>query len=95
MNFAGGQFSDTTKPGIQEIITRIEGKLSPEGLVDRCLELVGPIEVEERTRSALVRHASKLGDIELDTDQVQQQENVDRIGKILQLIVASREYQFA
>ena len=95
VNFAVGQFSDTTKPGIQEIITRIEGKLSPEGLVDRCLELVGPIEVEERTRSALVRHASKLGDIELDTDQVQQQENVDRIGKILQLIVASREYQFA
>ncbi|MCH7802352.1 MAG: DUF1800 family protein, partial [Chloroflexi bacterium] len=94
VNFAVNQFSDTSKPGIQDILSRLEGKLSPQELVERCLELVGPMEVGETTQAALIRHASKIGEIDLDSDEARQ-EHADQIGTILQLIVASREYQFA
>ena len=94
VNFAVNQFSDTTKPGIQDILSRLEGKLSPSELVERCLELVGPLEVGETTQAALIRHANNIGEIDLDSDDARK-EHADQIGRILQLIVASREYQFA
>jgi uncharacterized protein (DUF1800 family) len=94
VNFAVNQFSDISKPGIQDILSRLEGKLSPENLVDRCLELVGPFEIGEATRSALTRHANNIGELDLNSDEARE-ENADKIGRILQLIVASREYQFA
>ncbi len=94
VNFAVNQFSDTSKPGIQDILSRLEGKLTPDQLVERCVELVGPFEVGETTQAALLRHANNIGEIDLDSDE-SREEHADQIGRILQLIVASREYQFA
>lgn len=94
INFAVDQFKDVSKPGIQDIINRLGGNLNPDEMVDRCLDLVGPIEVSERTRSALQKYANGVGKISLETDDARD-ENIEKIGRMLQLIVASREYQFA
>lgn len=94
VNFAVSEFSDISKPGIQDILSRITGRLSPEELVDRCLELIGPLEVGDITKTALIKHASKLGEINLDSPE-RRRKYASQIGRFLQLIVASREYQFA
>jgi len=56
--------------------------------------LVGPLEVGETTQAALIRHANNIGEIDLDSEDARK-EHADQIGRILQLIVASREFQFA
>ena len=96
VNFAVNQLNDTSTPGVQDIISRLaeSGTLSPDQLVDRCLDLVGPLEVGEDTRTALSAYADSVGDVDLDTDEAKT-ENAGKVARMLQLIVASREYQFA
>ena len=96
VNFAVNQFNDTSAPGVQDIISRLseDGSLSPEALVERCLDLVGPMEVGEDTLSALSAYADSVGDVDLSSDQART-DNAGKVARMLQLIVASREYQFA
>ena len=70
------------------------GTLSPEACVDGCLDLVGPLSVAEPTRQALINAAAAGGDVALDTDDARQA-SAGRIARLLQLIVATREFQFA
>ena len=56
--------------------------------MDGCLDQIGPLDVSERTHEALVGFAKKGGDLNLD-DEGQAQ----RVGEMLQLIVATREFQ--
>jgi hypothetical protein len=58
---------------------------SSSELVDRCLDLIGPISVGAETRDALVRHADRLS----------QEEQDSRVVLMLQQIVATREFQLA
>src|SRR2546422_7937398 len=48
-------------PGIRAIIDRLKtkGTLSPEQLVDGCLDLLGPVEVSSDTRQELVAQAKE------------------------------------
>ena len=97
INFAVDEVSDATKPGVQDIISRLttEGaSLSPEDFVDRCLELAGPMTVSDETRNSLLEYARPLGTFDLSI-QADRQESVSRVVRMLQLIVSSREYQFA
>ena len=96
VNFAVNQFNDLSAPGVREIISRLSegGTLSPGQLVDRCLDLVGPLEVGEDTRAALSAYADSVGDVDLASDEART-ENAGKVARMLQLIVASREYQFA
>ncbi len=96
VNFAVNQFNDLSAPGVQDIISRLSegGTLSPDQLVDRCLDLVGPLEVGADTRTALSAYADSVGDVDLGSDEART-ENAGKVGRMLQLIVASREYQFA
>jgi hypothetical protein len=90
VNYAASQVGDITKPGIKKIISRLheQGELSPEAFVDGCLDLIGPLDVAERTHEALVGFARKGGNLNLDdADQAQ------RVGEMLQLIVSTREFQ--
>jgi hypothetical protein len=92
VNFAAEQVGNIQMPGIRRIIDRLraQGDLSPEAFVDNCLDLIGPLEVSERTQEALVGLARKGGTLELsDGDTAQEQ----RVGEMLQLIVATREFQ--
>jgi len=97
VNFAASELGDVTKPRVRSIIDRLadEGEvLTPDGLVDRCLDLVGPIPVAEETRSALVEFAGLNGDLDLST-RVEGDELERRVGDVLRLIASTREYQLA
>lgn len=90
INYAASQVGDISKPGVKKIVNRLheQGELTPEAFVDQCLDLIGPIEVSDRTHEALVGFARKGGNLNLDdADQAQ------RVGEMLQLIVATREFQ--
>jgi hypothetical protein len=63
-------------------------------LVDGCLDLLGPIEVGPDTRKELSAQATKWGDISWDDDS-KAETATKHVGEMLQLIVATREYQFA
>ena len=97
INFSVGELSDPSKPGIEQIISRLKSNgsaLSPDEFVDRCLELVGPLDVGETTRESLTRFAASQGDLNIGTDDAAEENNA-RVVRMLQLIVSSREYQFA
>ena len=97
VNFATSEFSDAAKPGVRDIIDRIKAlgpRLSPEQAADACLDLMGPLSDAPAVRGELIAHASKSGDISFGSE-AQDQESAERIKGLLQLIVASREFQYA
>jgi uncharacterized protein (DUF1800 family) len=97
VNFASQQFSDANRPGVRSIIDRVRAqgtKLSPAHVVDTCLDLMGPLTVDERTRQQLVDHVAAAGDLEF-TSHGGSASAAERICDLLQLIVATREYQLA
>ena len=103
INFAVNQLSDVNKPGIHEIIDRLalgqaqgDGSrtLPPEEFVDGCLDLLGLVEVGGDTLEALLTYAKSEGELRLGTE-AEREQGAARVGRMLQVIVASREYQFA
>ena len=73
---------------------RDRGNLSPEELVEACLELVGPLEVSDGTRAELLDQARSDGDLRWDTVE-DATKSETRVGVMLALIAASRDFQFA
>ena len=97
INFAVDEVGDPTTPGIRAIIRRLEAKgdsLTPEEFVEGCLDLTGPLTVSDKTHLALQRYARSGGALCFSTNEERCQSET-RIVQMLQLIVASREYQFA
>jgi hypothetical protein len=70
------------------------GTLTPAQLVDQCLELVGPLAVEDETRAALVEFAARDGELHLQGHQPGDPSE-QRIGNMLRIIAATREFQLA
>ena len=95
INFSADRVSNTDMPGVQSIIRRVkaQGALPPTDFVNSCLDLIGPLEVGERTRQELVAQAEQGGDVRWDTEE-SSNTSTRRVGDMLALIVASREYQF-
>ena len=97
VNFASDQVGNLDQPGVQAIIQRLSAlgsTLSPEALVDNCLDLLGPLEVLPETRNALLAKAGGKGDARWGS-AAEKAEFTRRVAEMLQLIVATREYQFA
>jgi hypothetical protein len=95
INFVAEQIGNTDLPGVQSIIGRLKkhGSLQPEQLVNHCLDLLGPVQVGEDTKKELVDQAKEWGQIRWDGEH--EAASVKRVAELLQLIVATREYQFA
>ena len=93
VNFAAEQVGDLDRPGIRRILERLGamGVLSPAALVDACLELIGPLDVTHATREALLDFACKGGRLDLSTGGRAAEQ---RVAELLQLVVATREFQF-
>jgi hypothetical protein len=86
---------DLTLPGVRKIIGKVaEGSAttSPELLVERCLELMGPLPVKNKTREELIDHAMEHGDIAWDEDSYEN--SAEKAAEMLALIASTREYQF-
>jgi len=99
VNFVAKELSDVNSPGVRSIINRLaasadQGVLDPTDLADGCLDLLGPIEVSDETRSVLVEYASRQGDLDLSGHQPGD-EAEQRVGNMLRLVAATREYQLA
>ena len=97
VNFAVEQLSDVNRPGVRSMIDRIiaQGdRMSPEPLVDACLDLMGPLTVSESTRQELIGHAVAGGELRFDSED-EARSSAERIKEMLQLIVPTREYQLA
>ena len=97
VNFVADYVRDTDLPGVQDIVRRItsDGKsITVEALVDRCLDLMGPVKVSEETRASLIGKSG--GDAEVSWEADEQHTDVSRrIGELMALIAGTREYQFA
>ncbi len=96
VNFAAGILGDISLPGVRAIIQRVlgQGHLSPQALVAACLDAMGPLEVSEATRAELMVYAEEGGNLALKTNE-ELSASIRKVSKILTLIAASRDYQFA
>jgi hypothetical protein len=78
---------------VQDIINRLASEgptISPEGLVDGCLRMLGHYELDDETRQMLVARAQRGGELGADSEEFPQ-----RVRQMLQLIVATKEYLYA
>jgi hypothetical protein len=95
VNFVAEKVGDTSLPGVRAIINRLKahGTLSPDQLVDGCLDLLGPIEVGSDSKQELLGQAKEWGQIAWDSDANAKIAD-QRAAQMLQLVTATREYQF-
>ena len=96
VNFAAGVLGDTSLPGVRSVVEglRSRGSLAPADFVAQCLEALGPLEVSESTHSELLDLAQEDGNLNWGTDE-ERTASEKRVGIMLALIAASRDYQFA
>jgi hypothetical protein len=97
VNFAAEQFADTSRPGVASIINRVKEQgagSSSEKLVDAVLDLIGPLTLSGATRQELVAHAEEFGELRFGTEN-ESDASAEQIKELLQLVVATREYQLA
>ena len=97
VNSAALEISDVTQPGVRAILEGIRStgaELSPAQFVDSCLQYLGQYEIGDKTRQSLVSHAERDGDLVFDRRGAAECSE-QRITEMLQLVVATREYQLA
>ena len=98
VNFVSKELSNINLPGIRAIIDRLAsgngGVLSPEDLVDRCLDLLGPMPTSKETRDSLLEYAARQGPLDL-TGHQPGDESEQRVGDMLRLAASTIEFQLA
>ncbi len=98
VNFMADKFSDTSLPGVQDIIRRVASSngvaMTSGQLVDHCLELMGSLQVKDTTHQELVDYVKgEGGTVSWNTDEGFAR--ASRVtGQVLALIAGTREYQF-
>ncbi len=97
INAAGAEMRDRSRPGVRDVINRVRDAgpiLEPRQLAEACLDAIGMFEVSETTFDSLLAMAGPWGEVRFDReDSIACAE--ERVAEMLQLIVASREYQLA
>ena len=95
VNFVADRVGNTDFPGVQDMIRRVAsngGTMAADVLVDRCLDLMGPLEVSKTTRKELVAEAESGGPISCVGEE-EYAAFSRHVAKMLALIAATREYQ--
>ena len=86
INFASEQLGDANKPGVKAMIDNIRKdgiqEISPESLVDRCLDEMGALSVSDETRDTLVSFA-------------EDERGRPNVEQLLRLSASTREFQLA
>jgi len=93
INFCADNVGNVNHPGVRAMIERLRSEgptLTPERLVDGCLEQLGHYELAEETRSELVALARNGGAIQTSAAAFP-----PRAAQMLQSIVSTTEYLFA
>ena len=97
INFVAEQVGNLDLPGVKLIVDRMSSgtsAMSHEGFVDGCLDLIGPVQVNEKSRNALIERAKSGGDLRRSTEE-ERGKFARRVSEMLQLIVSTAEYQYA
>ena len=97
INFAAGLLGNTKLPGVKSVVARLMSwnkVLSPEELVDGCLDLIGPLKLADSTRKQLISLAQRGGQLRHCTE-AERADFSRRTSKMLQMIAATAEFQFA
>ena len=101
VNFVADRVGNLELPGVKLIVDRMlhtgtddTAVMLPEDFVDGCLDLIGPVEVREKVRDSLSDHARNGGPLDRATEE-QRRDFAQRVGEMLQLIVATGDYQYA
>ena len=97
INFASDILGNTELPGVRSLVDRLMASgntLSPQQFVDGCLDLTGPLDVTDDTKTLLVAHASMGGELKHGNDS-ERAEFTRRTGEMFQMIAATAEFQFA
>ena len=97
VNTAATEIGDVNHPGVKSIIERIRARndeLAPGDFVNACLEEAGSLTVSDRTLDQLVSHAQSQGNLRFDGPGPSATSG-QRVAEMLQLILATREYQMA
>ena len=92
LNFAAGQVGDTNAPGIRSIVNRLAAEgdtVSPERLLEGCLEFVGHYQLADETHAMILGQAQQRGPVRTDSPEF-----AERVGQMLQFVVSTQEYQF-
>ena len=96
INFVADRVSNVELPGVQNIITRVangDSSTSAKDMITRCLDQMGPLDVSVSTHSELLSHAEEEGQLLWNSDDSHRKSS-RRVGEMLALIAAMREYQF-
>ena len=95
INFASARLGDPSKPGVRSIKERLaagRGGLTPDELVDGCLELIGCYKVSDITREGLVEYAAQTDGHKLDTEEGREAFG-QTVAGMLTLIVSTPDFQ--
>ena len=96
INFTAELVGDVSRPGIKNMVDRLIaiGDTSAEAVVDSCLDLMGPLEVNPESLTELNGFVTKGGDFAWDSE-ADIEKSTSRVTALLQLIVSLREFQYA
>ena len=98
VNFASRYLGDVSNPGVRKIVEAVYSLdcmfTSPEDVVDICLDMLGAIELADSTRTSLIDHVAKQGNIQLGSNPGKI-EVKKRVTDLLRMIASTREYQMA
>ena len=96
VNFATHQMGDLTTPGGRAMIPRLRQDygdvVSPEQLVQGCLDQLGAISVSDDTHAELVQYASQAGDLRLDANGGSD-EAAKKVAEVLVVVAGAPEFQ--
>jgi uncharacterized protein (DUF1800 family) len=96
VNFATRVLGDTELPGVKSMIDRLMAQgesLSAEQVVDSCLDLMGPLTLDDETRQEIVDHVTASGEMRQGTKE-EKAEFTRRAAQIFQLVASTSAYQF-
>jgi hypothetical protein len=95
VNFAASVLGDFSRPGMRTLLERVKGQgdQAPDGFVDHCLDLLGPLDVQPEVRQRLVEHANEGGPLRWGTAH-EASIAQKRVGEMLQMIASLREFQY-
>jgi uncharacterized protein (DUF1800 family) len=96
INFTAELVGDVSRPGIKNMVDRLiaKGDTSAEAVVDSCLDLMGPLEVNPESLTELNGFVTKGGNFAWDSE-ADIEKSTSRVSALLQLIVSLREFQYA
>ena len=97
INFVADYVGNLDMPGVKLIVDRMSSgssTMSPEEFVDGCLDLIGPTQASEQSRNAMIEHARSGGELRRSNDE-ERSRFAPRVAEMLQLIVATAEYQYS